>query len=254
MGKFHLNNWKEIAGIELAGFYDPDDNTAHAVSEKYQLKRFNSVDKLIAASDIIDVVAPTNFHFEICEKAIRKGKHVFVEKPLALNIEDAELLSAIAKENNLQIMVGHLLQYHPAFITLLKDVKANRLGKLQYIQSHRLSFGKVRSEENILWSFSPHDISMILAIVGRTPRSILAQASTYITKGIVDIATLHLKFDDNINAHVMTSWMHPMKEHRLIVIGEQGALIFDDSLPWEQKLTFYNNKIVRNNAIPTAEK
>src|SRR5215216_772543 len=124
LGKFHLNNWKEIPSVELVGFYDPDDATAKEVSEKYQLTRFTEPGKLINASDAIDVVAPTNHHFELCAKAIRKGKHVFVEKPLANTMEEAYQLVELAKESNIKLQVGHVERFNPAFLAL-KDVELN---------------------------------------------------------------------------------------------------------------------------------
>src|SRR5215203_5247081 len=108
LGKFHLNNWKEIPGIELVGFFDPNDKTAAEVAEKYQLKRYNNADELISLCDVADIVAPTNFHFELCEKAIRKGKHVFVEKPLANTMDEARQLVQLVKESNVKLQVGHV--------------------------------------------------------------------------------------------------------------------------------------------------
>src|SRR5689334_16140795 len=118
LGKFHLNNWKEVKGTELAGFYDPNDDAAQEVSTKYQLARFNDAGRLADAVDIVDIVAPTNHHFELCEQAIRKGKHVFVEKPLANNMEEARERVKLAKESNVKIQVGHVERFNPAFLAV----------------------------------------------------------------------------------------------------------------------------------------
>jgi predicted dehydrogenase/acetyltransferase-like isoleucine patch superfamily enzyme len=215
-----------------------------------------NLEEVLADSEIPAVVIASSAitHAPIAMKALQAGKHVFVEKPLALDMDDARKLCALAEEKKLTLMVGHLLQYHPAFIALLKEVKSGRIGKLRYIQSHRLSFGKIRTEENVLWSFAPHDISMILALAGGAPQTVSAQATAQVTPGIADIATLHLNFAGGLRAHIMVSWLHPVKEHRLTVIGEHGALVFDDSLPWEQKLAFHKNNVALKDGKPVAEK
>src|SRR5258706_14993716 len=118
LGKFHLNNWKDITDTRIVGFYDPDDDTAKDVSEKYQLPRFPDVDSLLNACDAIDVVAPTNYHFELCEKAIKKGKHIFVEKPLANTMDEAHQLVKLAQESNIKLQVGHVERFNPAFLAL----------------------------------------------------------------------------------------------------------------------------------------
>src|SRR4030095_11007805 len=142
LGKFHLNNWKEIAGTELIGFYDPDDDTANEVSKKYQLPRFLDEDSLIEASDAIDIVAPTNFHFDLCEMAIRKGKHVFVEKPLPNTMDEARDLVKLAQESNIKLQVGHVERFNPAFLAL-QGTELNPM----FIEVHRLAQFNPRGTE-----------------------------------------------------------------------------------------------------------
>src|SRR5262249_28324733 len=142
LGKFHLNNWKEITGTELVGFFDPDDRTANEVSEKYQLKRFADADELIGKCDAIDIVAPTNFHFDLCAKAIRKGKHVFVEKPLAHTMEEAHQLVELVKESNVKMQVGHVERFNPAFLAV-RNVNLNPM----FIEVHRLAQFNPRGTE-----------------------------------------------------------------------------------------------------------
>ncbi len=134
LGKFHLNNWKEIEGVKLVGFYEPVNETAIEVAEKYHLKRFSDADKLIDLCDAVDIVAPTNHHFELCEKAIRKGKHVFVEKPLAHTIEEGRLLVNMAREADIKMQVGHVERFNPAYLAV-KNIKLNPM----FIEVHRLA-------------------------------------------------------------------------------------------------------------------
>lgn len=252
-GKNLVRNMAELGA--LAAVADAHVPTAEAMAKTYRVPAV-SVDAVLADKAIAGVViaSSASTHAVLATKALLAGKHVFVEKPLALDVAEAKKLAALAKDKKRILMVGHLLQYHPAFQALLKEVQGGRIGKLRYIQSHRLSFGKVRTEENVLWSFAPHDISMMLAIAGGMPKRVAAQAAAQISKGIADIATLHMEFEGGLKAHAMASWLHPVKEHRLTVIGEKGGLVFDDSLPWEQKLMHYENRIEWADGKPTAQK
>ncbi|MEZ5690642.1 MAG: Gfo/Idh/MocA family oxidoreductase [Rickettsiales bacterium] len=252
-GKNLVRNMAELGVLHCVA--DSNAQTAKDMAAKHSV-RVNTVAEIMADKDIAAVVIASSAatHFALAKQAMESGKHVFVEKPLALDVKEAAALSEIAAEKKLVLMVGHLLQYHPAFVKLLAEVKDGRIGKLRYIQSHRLSFGKVRTEENVVWSFAPHDISMILAIAGQAPDKVLTRANTQISDGICDIATLHLNFPGKLTAHVMVSWLHPVKEHRLTVIGEKGALVFDDAKGWDEKLVFYENKVSFESGAPFAQK
>ncbi|NBX02497.1 MAG: oxidoreductase [Alphaproteobacteria bacterium] len=252
-GKNLVRNMSEL-GV-LVAVVDSSEQAAKAMANTYNVSAL-TIEEVLADSEVDGVVIASSAatHAPLAEKALRAGKHVFVEKPLALSVADAESLAKLAADKKLTLMVGHLLQYHPAFIALLQEVRGGRIGELQYAQSHRLSFGKIRTEENVLWSFAPHDISMLLAIAGEPPEKLLANVTAQITAGIADIATLHLDFASGFRAHIMASWLHPVKEHRLMVIGKKGALVFDDSNPWEQKLMFYNNTVPMGNGVPVAQK
>ena len=161
LGKFHLNNWIEMPGIELVGFFDPNDDTANIVSEKYQLPRFLDADALIDACDAIDVAAPTNFHFECCEKAVKKGKHVFVEKPLANTMEEARMLVKLTEESGIKFQVGHVERFNPAFLAL-KGVQLNPM----FIEVHRLAqFDPRGTEVSVILDLMIHDIDIVLSIV-----------------------------------------------------------------------------------------
>jgi acetyltransferase-like isoleucine patch superfamily enzyme len=173
-----------------------------------------------------------------------------VEKPLALDVATAEELCELSEARGLTLMVGHLLQYHPAFLQLREVVHSGRLGRIQYIYSNRLNLGKIRREENILWSFAPHDVSMILALIGAEPDGVLAVASRYLHEEIADVTTTHLSFPAGERAHVFVSWLHPVKEQRLVLVCDRGMAVFDDSEPWERKVVVYEHHIEWRQNMP----
>ena len=182
-------------------------------------------------------------HYEYSKKAILSGKNVFVEKPLSLNSRDAEELIKLAKENNCILMVGHLLQYHPAFKKLKEIVKSGELGKIQYLYSNRLNFGKVRIKENILWSFAPHDISMILSLLNREPESVSTYGGFFLNKKIADTTLTFLNFSNGTKAHIFVSWLHPYKSQELVIVGNKKMAVFNDTKSWEEKLLIYPHKV-----------
>jgi UDP-2-acetamido-3-amino-2,3-dideoxy-glucuronate N-acetyltransferase len=151
-------------------------------------------------------------------------------------------------------MVGHILQYHPAYLALKEMVENGEIGKLNYIYSHRLNLGKIRQEENILWSFAPHDISMILGLAGELPQSVLATGGNYLHKDIADVTTTHLTFPSGLRAHVFVSWLHPFKEQKMVVVGDRSMVVFDDTQPWPLKLAVYAHKITWNGTLPVPTK
>lgn len=200
------------------------------------------------------IASPAVYHFELAKQALLHNKDVFVEKPLALNPKEGEELVALAQEKNLILMVGHLLQYHPAISVLKTLINTGELGKIQYIYSNRLNFGKIRREENILWSFAPHDISVILSLLNELPINVSATGSRHLHPDIDDTTISHMSFSNGVNAHIFVSWLHPFKEQKLVVVGDKQMAVFDDTLPWESKLMLYSHKVVWLNQIPQAEK
>ena len=189
------------------------------------------------------IAAPAVHHASLAHAALEAGKHVFVEKPLALKLVEAERLCRFAEQRNRCLMVGHLLQYHPAFIALRDVVRRGELGRLQYLYSNRLNLGKVRQEEDILWSFAPHDLSMILSLVGQEPVEVTATGASYLHKTIADVTTTHLAFPGGEQAHVFVSWLHPFKEQKLVAVGDRAMAVFDDGQPWSKKLLVYPHRI-----------
>jgi predicted dehydrogenase len=224
LGKFHLNNWKEIPGIELVGFFDPDDDTAKNVSEKYQIPRFIDADALIDASDAIDIVAPTNFHFELCEKAIKKAKHVFVEKPLAYTMDEARQLVKLTEESGIKFQVGHVERFNPAFLAI-KDMKLNPM----FIEVHRLAqFNPRGTEVSVILDLMIHDIDIILSIVKSDVKNISASGVGVMTE-TPDIANVRIEFDNGCVAN-LTSSRISMKKMRKIRLFQKDCYIGIDFL------------------------
>lgn len=211
-----------------------------------------SLKDVISRTDIsgIAIATPAESHFILAKEALLSGKHVFVEKPLTLSEKDARELIDLARERNLILMVGHLLQYHPVFIRLKELASLGELGRINYIYSHRLNLGRIRREENILWSFAPHDISMILALAGEEPEAVLATGGNYLHKNIADVTTTHLEFSSGLKAHIFVSWLHPFKDQKLVVVGDRKMAVFDDTLPWEEKLLIYPHQVKWEKNIP----
>ena len=197
----------------------------------------------------IVIAAPAASHYELAKKAIEAGKDVFVEKPLALHHSEGAELVEIAAKKNAVLMVGHILEYHPA-VRLLNDiVRRGELGRVLYIYSNRLNLGKVRVEENILWSFAPHDISVICTLMGAAPATVSASGGSYLQSNIVDVTTTNLVFEDGARAHIFVSWLHPFKEQKLVVIGDRKMAVFDDQAR-EGKLKIYDKGIEWKSGIP----
>jgi len=200
------------------------------------------------------IATPAERHYDMVREALLAGKDVFVEKPLALREDDAQQLLEIAARKGRILMVGHLLQYHPVFMRLKEIVLAGELGRINYISSNRLNLGKIRREENILWSFAPHDISMILALVGEDPVSVQATGGNYLHPHIADVTTTHLEFKSGIKAHIFVSWLHPFKEQKLVVVGDRKMAVFDDTRDWSDKLLIYPLEIKCENNFQMPKK
>ncbi|MBS1758487.1 MAG: Gfo/Idh/MocA family oxidoreductase [Bacteroidetes bacterium] len=224
LGKFHLNNWKELSDVELVGFYDPNDEMANQVSDKYQLKRFYDVESLIDACDAVDVVAPTNHHFAICESAIKKGKHVFVEKPLANTMDEARQLVTLTKESGVKLQTGHVERFNPAFLAI-KDLSLNPM----FIEVHRLAeFNPRGTEVSVILDLMIHDIDIILSIVKSDVKSISASGVAVMTE-TPDIANVRIEFNNGCVAN-LTSSRISMKKMRKIRLFQKDAYIGVDFL------------------------
>ncbi len=224
LGKFHLNNWKEINDVTLAGFYDPDDKNALPVQEKYQLKRFKDAAALMDVCDAVDIVAPTPYHFELCEMALKKGKHVFVEKPLANTMDEARALVKLAKESNLKFQVGHVERFNPAFLALQeKDLDP------MFIEVHRLAqFNPRGTDVSVILDLMIHDIDIILHIV-KSNVSYISANGVAVMSDTPDIANVRIEFDNGCVAN-LTSSRISMKKMRKIRLFQKDAYIGIDFL------------------------
>ena len=252
-GKNLVRNFSELE--VLSSICDPDTEIANKYASQYNVKNSSFIE-IINDVNIKGVVlaVPAPLHASMAIEAMNKGKHVFVEKPLAMNLTEAELMITTAKKNGVKLMVGHLLQYHPIFKTIRKIVNADEIGKLNYIYSNRLSFGKIRTKEDIIWSFAPHDISMILSLAGQDPEFIITKSTSIIQKNIADTATIHMEFKSGLKSHISVSWLHPYKEHKLVVSGKSAMLVFDDTKPWNEKLALYPYEVVSSKGIINLKK
>lgn len=219
-------------------------------------KTFPDLESMLAAKvvDAVAIATPAATHGALAAKALAAGLHVFAEKPLCLDLDEARALGTVAKGAGLTLMVGHLLLYHPAFIALQALVKADRLGQLRYIYSNRLSLGKIRREENALWSFAPHDVSMIVALSGSLPSRVMTTGGSYLLSDVADTTLSHLAFPDGLQAHIFVSWLHPYKDHRLVVVGGEGMATFHDSEPEGRKLMLYPHAVGWDGELPTVTK
>lgn len=252
-GRHLVRNYHDVGA--LGAIADADRDTAAGFAVKTGVPAF-SFDEILARPEItgVAIATPAESHARLALKSLGAGKHVFVEKPLALTVTDAVEVIERAADAGLVLMVGHLLQYHPAFLQLQELARAGELGRLQYLHSTRLNLGKIRREENVFWSFAPHDISMILALAGEMPEHTQAIGACYLHKAVADVTTTHFTFANGINAHIFVSWLHPFKEQRLVVVGDGGMAVFDDGRPWSEKLVVYRHRISWINGLPTPAK
>ncbi|MEJ2665022.1 MAG: Gfo/Idh/MocA family oxidoreductase, partial [Spirochaetia bacterium] len=254
-GKNLVRNYYELGVLQSIC-----DSSASALSEyktKYpDIEVSDNYEVLLKQSNITGVVlsVPAEMHYKFAKQALLAGKHVFVEKPLALKLPQAEELVRLAESHKCILMVGHLMQYHPAFRELKRFVELGELGKIYYIYSNRLSLGKIRREENSLWSFAPHDISMILGLCREEPSGVTAEGGNYLQKSIADVTITHMEFPGGIKAHIFVSWLHPFKEQKLVVVGEKQMAVFSDTEDWDKKLLVYSHSINWNNGVPTPYK
>lgn len=182
------------------------------------------------------IATPAHTHFDVAMRAIAARKHVFVEKPIALSVGEGQEMGRAARAAGLVLMVGHILQYHPAFRRLLELVRDGALGQLRHIISNRMSLGRLREEENVLWSFAPHDISMVCALAGSVPHRARAVGSAFLSDAVEDVTTAHIRFENGLTAEVRSSWCHPRKNQSLILVGSAAMAVFDDMRDWPEKL------------------
>lgn len=198
------------------------------------------------------IASPAEQHFKHAMAALSADKHVYVEKPIATSLDDANEMARFARDRRLLVMVGHLMHYHPAFNELVDLVRANRMGAVKHIVSQRLNLGVLRSEENVMWSFAPHDVSMVLGLLDELPLRVAAIGNDFLQSGIVDVSTIHLEFDGGKTAEISSRWFNPEKVQKLVVIGDSAMAIFDDRQPWDKKLHWSDYAVDLSGPRPVA--
>ncbi len=251
----HLRNFDSLGALRACCDVDPAA-CERAAALFPAVTVLQSPEELLAEPgiDAVVVATPAVTHGKLARQALDAGKHVLVEKPLCLDVAEAEDLRDHAKQCGRTLMVGHLLLYHPAFRAVQELVASGTLGPLRYLYSNRLSLGKVRREENALWSFAPHDISMILALTGGLPDSVMATSDHYLSDDIADTTMSHLTFPEKIQAHIFVSWLHPFKDHRMVVVAERGMVAFDDVLGGPDKVRLYRHDVGWDGDVPLVTK
>jgi UDP-2-acetamido-3-amino-2,3-dideoxy-glucuronate N-acetyltransferase len=257
-GKNLVRNFQRLGVLYGICDNDPENRIFEQYRDTRKFTSFASVldDDRVGA---VAIATPAETHYVMAREAMESGKHVFVEKPLCLSNEEGLDLGRLAEEKKLTLMVGHLLQYHPAFLRLKGLVSEGKLGRVQYMCSNRLNIGKIRQEENILWSFAPHDISMLMSLVGEMPKRVRATGGNYLNERVADVTLSSLSFNNGIKAYIFVSWLHPYKEQKLVVVGEKAMAVFDDTVA-EDKLLMYPHRVdwkadnmpvaVKENAVP----
>lgn len=249
-GKNLVRNFAQMQALRTV--CDAGQATLQAQAALYPgVRTTTRLEDVLADPEIDGVVlaTPAVHHAAHAEQALRAGKHVFVEKPLALEFSQGRALVELAEARGLTLMVGHILEYHPAVRLLHELIQAGELGRLLYLYSNRLNLGKVRTEENILWSFAPHDIAILTRLVGAEPVEVTAAGQSYLQAGIPDVTLTSLTFADEVRGHIFVSWLHPSKEQKLVVIGDRKMAVFDD-MAREGKLKLYDKGIEWRAGLP----
>ncbi len=252
-GRNLVRNFHQLTALHTV--CDANPLVEAEVLEKYPKVVYRrSYADVLTDRDVHAVVlaTPAVTHFDLARRALEAGKDVYIEKPLALNPEEGQKLVDLAARERRILMVGHILQYHPAVRKLKELISGGALGRINYIYSNRLNMGKIRTEENILWSFAPHDISVVLGLLGEDPVSVTCDGGNYLNHAVTDVTLSQLTFASGVRAHIFVSWLHPFKEQRLVVVGSEKMAVFDDTAT--DKLTLYPHRVEWKNRVPNAVK
>ena len=235
---------------------DPSEiGRANAAKAVPGVKVANELDAALADDTIkaVAIATPAETHFDLASQAMESGRDVFVEKPMALHSSEGEQLARAADDMGRILMVGHLLEYHPAVLRLRELVDAGELGPVNYIYSNRLNFGRIRTEENALWSFAPHDVAIILRLLGEMPAEVTCTGGSYITPNLADATVSTMSFEGGQRAHVFVSWLNPFKEQKLVIMGEQKMAVFND-MDSAHKLILYNQRVDHDGQQPILQR
>jgi len=253
-GKNLVRNFWELKALHT--LYDIDEKRLEEMKSLYPSAKIADNLAEILGDDSIEgivVATPAASHYETAKEALLAGKDVFVEKPLALKVSEGKELVTLAAKAGKVLMVGHLLEYHPGITKLKEMVSAGELGKINYIYSTRLNLGKFRTEENILWSFAPHDISVILLLLEEIPKEVSAHGGDYLSQGIPDVTMTTMGFSSGVKSHIFVSWLHPYKEQKLVIVGDRKMAVFDDVAP-RDKLLLFSHRIDWIDRVPVPRK
>ena len=245
----HIRTLDEIGA--LSGVVDVDLKKLDSVQKRFPYtSTFTNVEDAIKAGfDGFTVVTSPAEHYTIGMIILKAGYPVLIEKPLALEIKHAEELVELAERKNLPLMVGHLLLFHPAIRKIKELMTSGKIGRLQYLYSNRLNLGQIRTEENVLWSLAPHDLSVFQYLIGKSPFEIASHGASYITPGVYDSTITILQYPGNVMGHIFVNWLHPFKEHRIVIVGSQGMITFVDSEKGKP-LKLYNKSVHVNHGFP----
>ncbi len=248
-GRNHIKTLNKISA--LSGIVDLDDNLLNTFKKVYSGTRIHKdINEAIAEDyDGFVIATPAKTHYKIAKLIIESGKPVLIEKPMALSLKEADVLVELAEKYNVNVLVGHVLLFHPAILKIENMIQKGLVGNLQYIYSNRLNLGKVRTEENVFWSFAPHDIAIFQYLIKSSPKKINATGSTFLQEGIPDSTLTTLEYKNGIKGHIFVSWLHPFKEHRLVVIGSEAMISFEDSVNGKP-LKLYSKKIDIISGLP----
>tara|TARA_X000000950_G_scaffold277437_1_gene366879 strand:- start:44131 stop:45090 length:960 start_codon:yes stop_codon:yes gene_type:complete len=251
-GQWGRNHIRTLFKMDsLGGVVEPEKNNRRLIEKLYKgVKTYETIeDAFFDNFDGFVVATPAETHFQISKKIILSKKPVLIEKPMTLSTKDAEEIIHLAKEHNVNVMVGHVLLFHPAIQKIKEMIENNTIGKLQYIYSNRLNLGKIRIEENVFWSFAPHDIAIFQYLTNSYPFKMQASGSVFLQKGIHDSTMTNFEYENGVKGHIFVSWLHPFKEHRLVVIGSEAMISFEDSKN-DKPLLLYSKKIDLSSGIP----
>ncbi|WP_455476749.1 Gfo/Idh/MocA family protein [Bartonella sp. B41] len=237
-GENHVRTLRDLGS--LAAVSDVDIERAMVLARAYGIEAIVPKDLFVHADiDALVLALPPQFHTENALHAVQNGKDVLVEKPIALNVADAEYQVQVANECGRIFMVGHILRFHPAFEKMCELVAEGDLGDIRYIYSHRLGFGKFHTQSDALWDLAPHDLSMILALTGCEPSEVWGEGAAVVDR-LSDFSHIHLIFPNGVRSHLFTSRLSPYRERRLTVVGTKATLVFDDMEPWSRKLALHS--------------
>ena len=248
-GKNHITTLERLNALN--GIVEIDKTILESVLTMYpNVKGYSNLDDAIVDDyDGFIIASPAKTHFEIAKTLIKNKKNILIEKPMVLSIEDAKTLVDFAEKQKVCAMVGHVLLFHPAIVKIKEMINNGDIGDLQYLYSNRLNLGKVRVEENVFWSLAPHDIAIFQYLTDSIPQKINANGSTFLQKGIPDSTITQIEYKNGVEGHIFVSWLHPFKEHRLVVIGSEAMISFEDSFD-DKPLKFYSKKVNIRGGIP----